>query len=244
MHNYKDKFEKYFPFTYEEKKSFWIAAVAMAVILASTVSFGNAAGAVWNLIVSLIITASALYAHHAGQRLWGFRSGVKVKQELWWYGLLIGLMLLILTRGSVKFFAMTGTVMISLKSHRLGFYRYHPMFSQLSMLLLAGPVFNVLLGGIAKTVEVLILPGNNFLQDIFLFNMLFAVYNMFPIPPLDGSKIFFESRLLYAFVAGTLLGYVVLAGFFDYYSYIVALLIGGVCWLSFYFAFEKEYRDS
>ena len=182
MHNYKDKFEKYFPFTYEEKKSFWIAAVAMAVILASTVSFGNAAGAVWNLIVSLIITASALYAHHAGQRLWGFRSGVKVKQELWWYGLLIGLMLLILTRGSVKFFAMTG--------------------------------------------------------------MLFAVYNMFPIPPLDGSKIFFESRLLYAFVAGTLLGYVVLAGFFDYYSYIVALLIGGVCWLSFYFAFEKEYRDS
>ena len=137
---------------------------------------------------------------------------------------------------------MTGTTMIPLKSHRLGFYRYHPMFTQLSRLLLAGPMFNVFLAGIAKTVEWVLLPGNAFLQDVFLFNLLFALYNMFPIPPLDGSKVFFESRLLYSFVAGTLLGYVILAAFFGIYSYLWALIIGGVCWLTFYFAFEKEYR--
>jgi Zn-dependent protease len=79
--------------------------------------------------------------------------------------------------------------------------------------------------------------GNALLNKLFIFNLAFAVWNLLPIPPLDGSKLFFHSRLTFAFIFGSVLGYTVLAGF-GVYSWILGLIIGGIIWLLYYVSFE------
>jgi Zn-dependent protease len=59
---------------------------------------------------------------------------------------------------------------------------------------LAGPAMNVLLAFLALLVQAwLALPftstGYAIVNLIFLYNVFFAVFNMLPIPPLDGSKL-------------------------------------------------------
>ncbi|MBI4144265.1 hypothetical protein HY486_03390 [Candidatus Woesearchaeota archaeon] len=245
LENYIDKVKRYYQYTKEEKKAFWIGTIGLTFILAFDISGQRSTlpEILKDLIIALIITTTALYAHHAGQRLWGLRNGMKVRQELWWTGIVIALIIWVLSNGKAKFFAVSGTLYEYLKTHRLGYFRYQPMFSEMAVMLIMGPLSNLLIGGLAKTIEVAFFPGNNILIDIFRFNTIFALYNMLPIPPLDGSKVFFWSRLGYSFIMGSLLGYVLLSQFFGIDSYLLSLVIGVVCWLTFYFGFEKEYRS-
>ena len=77
-------------------------------------------------------------------------------------------------------------------------------------------------------------------HNFFVFNLWFAALNLLPIPPLDGSKILYSSRLLYVFLIITLLAYTAFAYFLHFYSYVIALLIGIVAWILYYVVFEKE----
>jgi len=65
-----------------------------------------------------------------------------------------------------------------------------------------------------------------------LEDLIYALCNLLPIPPLDGSRILFWSRLFYVFLFGSIAGYLVLVKL-GIFSYIWALLIGGLAWLYF-----------
>ena len=69
--------------------------------------------------------------------------------------------------------------------------------------------------------------------------MALAAYSLLPIPPLPGSKILFQSRIIYAFVAGTFIGYAILV-MFKIYSLFWALLIGVIVWLLWLVALEGK----
>ena len=66
---------------------------------------------------------------------------------------------------------------------------------------------------------------------------------MLPIPPLDGSKIFFGGRLLYIFgLAGIVAAGVLLyANIAVWIAVISSFLIAVVLWLLYYIFFEKDY---
>ena len=62
---------------------------------------------------------------------------------------------------------------------------------------LAGCLTNLLLAFIGMAAYFAVLPLNNeillvILQYIYLYNVVFAVFNLIPIPPLDGSQILAE----------------------------------------------------
>ncbi len=50
--------------------------------------------------------------------------------------------------------------------------------------------------------------GSPVLDLMIGFNLLYAIYNAIPFPPLDGSRMIFSSRLAYFFFAGLMLGFI------------------------------------
>jgi Zn-dependent protease len=75
-------------------------------------------------------------------------------------------------------------------------------FRDLAIVSLAGPLTNLLLAIIASIIAHLIFPGFSLgeiqasslagfiLTGIITLNLLLAIFNLLPIPPLDGSKLF------------------------------------------------------
>ena len=63
---------------------------------------------------------------------------------------------------------------------------------------LAGPVANILLSFVMAIlftglIKMGLIDGSHWLANVirltYIYNIIFAVFNMFPIPPLDGSKV-------------------------------------------------------
>lgn len=243
LRNYLDKLNRYFWFSKEENLHYIIVVIGLAFIASWTKWGGDTFDATTGLLnfgIALILVGLTVFIHHAGQRLTALSLGFRAEHKLWWHGLLIGLILVIISNGNIQFLAATGTLAYLMPAHRLGAMRYGTNLKTISKIVLAGPIANILLAGLAKSLVwlgILSSIGN----QLFTLNMWFAAINLLPIPPLDGSKIFYSSRLTYAFIASTILGYVILIQLFNIYSYLFALLIGILGWLLFYIILERNW---
>jgi len=79
----------------------------------------------------------------------------------------------------------------------------------MALVALAGPISNFILGlGCAVPLKFNLIslqsPGGEFLLQVVLLNFILAIFNIIPIPPLDGSKILaslLSDRLLPGFLA-------------------------------------------
>ena len=82
--------------------------------------------------------------------------------------------------------------------------KFHSQKLGMALTALAGPVSNILLALIAMTIRAVCFPfyissagavweyGMLFLEYIVILSSGLAVFNLFPIPPLDGSKVLFS----------------------------------------------------
>ena len=229
--NYKDKLSKYFWFSNEEWKAF-IITVLVGALIYSWNSWGDvqfdAAQGVKSLIIAIFLVALAVFVHHAAQRMFALTLGFKVEHKLWWYGLIIGLMLAIPTGGSsiFFFFAASGTLIHLMPIHRLGAFRYGPNLATFSKIAFAGPFASALLAYLAKLLIALDIVSPSAGHRFFMLNAMFALMNILPIPPLDGSRIFFSSRAEYLFVFLAFAAFAFIGYAFQIYSLTAALLVG------------------
>ena len=73
------------------------------------------------------------------------------------------------------------------------------------------------------------------------FNIAYALYSLIPLPPLDGSRTFYGSRMLYAFSTSFILAAAILLS--SSIGVGIALLssffIGVVLWVLYYIFFEN-----
>lgn len=195
-----------------------------------------------NFILMFIAAAITVFVHHLGHRIAGLHVGFRVEYSIWWYGILISLMLAIVSRGKLWFLIPGGIMVYWMPKHRIGRFRYGPNMYNFSMICLMGPIANILLATMIKTIDVWFGIGITeiyFFDRLFFLNWAYAIFNLLPIPPLDGSRIFFHSRLIYAFVLGSIGGYGILVYVFRYYSFIAALLIGVAVWFTYWLKYEK-----
>jgi Zn-dependent protease len=83
-------------------------------------------------------------------------------------------------------------------------------------------------------------PGWSALKDFATISLLMAAENMLPIPPLDGTRVFFASRMTFAIIGGaiiaTLAGYLAMAQI-SLLLMALGAAVGGIAW--WYYA-EKE----
>ncbi len=244
LRNYLDKLNRYFWFSREELLHFVITVAALALIYSwtewGTDRFELAIG-LKNFLSAMILIGITVFVHHAGQRMMALSLGFRAEHRIWWYGIIIGLILVILTRGKIQFLAATTFLAYLLPAHRLGAFRYGPNLTTIAKIALAGPLSNIFFSALVKSFEWAGILSPALGQRLFVLNIAFAAWNLLPIPPLDGAKVFYYSRLTYVFLFGTIASYVLMVYFLSIYSYIIALLIGSIVWLLFYIYFEREW---
>ncbi len=191
-----------------------------------------------NLLIAFAIVVISVFMHDMVQRLFASWLGVRVKFELWWIGILAALAFAFLTNGNIKLFFLGGVALSLIKGKRLGKFYYRISLRTMSIIAITGPLTNIGLAVIAKILSIFF-PGLYILNRFLLFNLVYAVLALLPIPPLDGSKMLYHSRLIYIFAFGTVLGYLIFSQLHWAWSFMWAFLFGIFFLVVFYYTIEK-----
>jgi Zn-dependent protease len=248
MHKWKDLIyilKNYNSFTPSEIKNLIITIAALAFIISfkdwgSGSQFELGTGLI-NLFIAIIIVTISVLWHELGHRITASSIGQKVEYKLYSFGILAGILLAIITNGNWWFLIVNGIVINLIPIQRLGFFKYGPNMYGVGQVAAWGPLFSIILAFVFKILWVVV-PSEILLKAIH-FNIAYAVWNILPIPPADGSRVFFGSRLAYIFefaiiiVAGILL-------FIDLNIFLVlisTILMAVIIWLLYLILWEQKF---
>ena len=238
-----DKIKRYYKFTPLELRGLLIAIFVIAFIISfkewGTASFNLVEG-LFNLFNAVLIVALSLLVNDAGKRIWSLAIGYRIEFTMWTFGLLAALGLAFASNGSLWLIVPGGFMLHHLAGHRLGYFRYGLNYFAQAMIALAGSLFTLMLIIFLKFIYAF--SPNPLIQKAIIFNIVFAITSLLPIPPLDGSKIFFGSRMLYAFVLPTFLIALIMMiiKISMFLALVFSLLIGVVMWIVYYISFERK----
>jgi Zn-dependent protease len=161
--------------------------------------FNGSGGSLDYVIAGFIATATGFILHEMGHKFVAIRHGYVAHFRLWTWGILLTLTTVLVFQGSIIFGA-PGAVYISpaaVAGYGYGYswtYRAADEEHENMIISAAGPGINLVfaLGFLG-----MYLASTGFLSIIaqvgFLLNVGLGSFNMLPVPPLDGSKIFRKS---------------------------------------------------
>ena len=245
LHDIIDKTKRYYKFTPSEVRGLVVTILICAFII-SFRQWGlgknlDIAYGLKNLLIGIIIVTISILIKLSIQRIAALSVGYRSEYKVWMFGLLLGLVLAFVSNGNIWFFVPGGIVLHHLAGHRIGFFRYGLDYFGHGLITVWGNAGILIFGIILKVINQSL--NNPVIQKAILFNLLLAIYSMLPIPPLDGSRMFFGSRLVYAFsfcaiVSGGILLYANLPVWLIVGG---SLLIGLICWVLYYILFERNY---
>ncbi|MFC1727842.1 hypothetical protein ACFLZ7_00040 [Nanoarchaeota archaeon] len=238
----KDFLKKYFTFSAEEIKGMIISVLVIAFIFSfkewGVDKFDFLYG-LKNFINIVLIVALAFLVREVAHRFFAGKTGLRAEYRSWTFGLLIGVIIVVLSRGELIFLAPGGILVHHLAGARLGAFRYGLVYKTMGWVAAAGPLANIVLALFFKIMT--LFPLNLVLiQKAISLNLWLAIFGMLPIPPLDGSKMFYASRFMYVWVIGLVAG----AAFFINYTGVLTAIIGTlvvslIILAMFAFTFEK-----
>lgn len=171
-------------FSKKELQDLSIAMVVISIAFAIALSGYGIMDIDWGafpltLLVSVLAIGSGFILHELGHKFLAIRYGAWAEFRAWAMGLMMALMFALIA-GVV--FAAPGAVYIQGNITR----------EQNGRISLMGPLINLAFAGVCFPV-VLLTIGTGILYTIFFYiyfiNAFLAVFNLLPIPPLDGSKI-------------------------------------------------------
>lgn len=238
-----DKIKRYYKFTKHEVRGLAIAIFAIAFIISfkewGASSFDFISG-LYNLFNAVLIVALSILVHDAGQRIWGLAIGYRIEFKIWSFGLFLALIIAFISNGSLWIIVPSGFMLHHLAGHRLGFFRYGVNYFGQAMVAFAGPLFTLMLIILLKVLSVFF--PNALVQKAIMFNVIYLITSLLPIPPLDGSKIYFGSRMLYAFVmpAIAVASILMIVEIPVFLALVLSFLAGIVLWLVYYVSFENN----
>lgn len=240
----KDKIRKYYKFTPYEARGLTIAIIVVGFIISfkewGADKFSFSVG-LFNLFNAILIAALSIMIHDAGQRIWGLAIGYRIEFRMWTFGLVVAVAIAFISRGNIWLIVPGGFMLHHLAGHRLGWFRYGVNYFGQAMIALAGPLFTLMLIIMLKGISAFF-PGNLLMEKAIMFNVVYLITNMLPVPPLDGSKIFFGSRMLYAFVlpAMIIVAVLMIVKIHLFFALVLSALAGVILWLVYYISFERK----
>jgi len=238
-----DKIKRYFGFTPLEIRSLIIAILVVAFIISFKEwgigdVFSLKAG-LFNFFNAILIVTLSFLVHLSVQRIWSLGTGYRLEWKMWSFGLLFGLILAFLTNGVFWLILPGGFIVHHMAGHRLGFFRYGINYWAVGLIAITGPFATILLAAIFESLRGVI--ASPLIQKVVIFNIVYALYSLIPLPPMDGSKTFYGSRMLYSFsvfaivTAAILLNLNVGVGI----ALISSIVIGIIFWILYYIFFEE-----
>ncbi|MBI2651251.1 hypothetical protein HYX01_02175 [Candidatus Woesearchaeota archaeon] len=244
--DFKDKVQRYFKFTPLEVKNLIIAVSAIAFIISFREwgygrEFSFRIG-LFNFFNAILIVALSFLFHISMQRIWSLATGYRLEWKMWGLGLLFGIIMAFLTNGVFWLILPGGFIVHHMAGHRLGWFRYDINYWALGVIAVTGTFATVTLAAIFKALSGFF--TSSIIQKVIIFNLVYAFYSLIPISPLDGSRTFYGSRMLYAFSTSAILAAIVLlnpklnisVGF----SLLSSLLIAIISWVMYYIFFEHK----
>lgn len=239
----KAKIKKYYKFTRSELIGFIITIVVLSFIISfrewGTTEFNLLAG-LFNWFNATLIVTLVFIIYNFAQRLAGWSVGFNTEYKMWATGLLIGLIVAFASKGKIWLLLPGGILIHHLAGHRLGHFRYDINFFQQGMIAVAGTLSLITIAAIFKIINVNI--HNLLLNKLIIFCVVMAIYDILPIPPLSGSKLFFGSRLTYIFMASTIIitGILLLLDINVLMAVFGSIALGIICWFLYYIFFEHK----
>lgn len=237
------KIRQYYWFTSAEIRSL-AATVLIVAFIISFADWGKGATpdlteGLFNFLIAVIITAVTFFVRESVRRIAALSVGYRAEYKVWWWGLLLGLVIVFISRGYVWILLPGGILLHHLAGHRLGHFRYGLNFFGLGMVSMTAPIANVVMAVIIKSVNLYLNSG--VLTKAVYLNLLLAIFSVLPIPPMDGSKMFFGSRMVYSFmfIAIILASALLFVNIPIWISIFGSLAAAFVCWLLYYIYFER-----
>jgi hypothetical protein len=237
------KIKEYYKFTPAEIRAFIISILVLSFII----SFRDWGEDRFNLMVGLfnwfnaaLIVTLVLLIYNGAQRIAGLSVGFNAEYKMWIPGLLLGLVFSFASKGRIWVLLPGGIVVHHLAGHRLGYFRYGLHYFTHGMVAVAGTIAVISLAALFKIINAAV--QSSLLEKLILFCIIFAIYDILPIPPLSGSKLFFGSRMTYAFMFFTIViaGILLLIDINVLMAVVGSLAIGIICWLLYYMFFERK----
>ena len=239
-----DKIKRYFKFTPLELRSLIIAILVIAFIISFREwGYGRVFSfrlGLFNYFNAILIVALSFLVHISIQRIWSLGTGYRLEWKMWSFGLLFGLIIAFLTNGLFWLILPGGFIVHHMAGHRLGWFRYGINYWAVGLIAVTGPFASIFLAAIFKSLSGFVLTP--LIQKVIIFNIAYAVYSLLPIPPLDGSRTFYGSRMLYAFsVAGIVAAAILLnLNIGVWVAVISSFFIAIILWLLYYIFFEHK----
>jgi Zn-dependent protease len=178
------------------------------VVLSVAITYGNfvrlftGTGNLEIVVAGFIATATGFIIHEMGHKFVAIRRGYVAHFRLWMWGLLLTLVIVVSSGGGIVFGA-PGAVYIAPAA--VAYYGYdstiRPRDPERENMVIsaAGPGINLAFA-VAFLSLLFVAPLGSFLSTIaqfgFLLNAGLGSFNMIPVPPLDGSKIFRKNLLV------------------------------------------------
>jgi Zn-dependent protease len=179
----------------------WIV-LSVAITYGNLLRFFTGMGGLEVVIAGFIATATGFIVHEMGHKFVAIRHGYVAHFRLWMWGLLLTLFVVVFSMGGIVFGA-PGAVYIAPAATAL--YGYDSALrprdpEQENMIIsAAGPGINLAFA-VAFLSLVFVTTTGSFLSIIgqfgFALNVGLGSFNMIPVPPLDGSKIFRKNLLV------------------------------------------------
>ncbi len=163
-------------------------------------TYVSPASAIHNFFIASVSFLFVLIPYILVTKYFADRYNCNAEFALWPIGSIISIILTLLTQ---FVFAVVGAIQITTKhTTRLG-YRFVGLTNEeLGKIAIAGPVVNFLLALIGFAIY----PLNPGIVSVFIMmNLIFAFFNLIPIPPLNGSKVFGWSRIVWAMFISSIL---------------------------------------
>jgi len=127
-----------------------------------------------------------------------------------------------------------------LAGHRIGWWRYDIAYVTIGILSMWGSVASVFLALTLKLVNSMV--QSPIIEKMIVVNVAIAIFTMLPIPALNGGKVFYGSRMMYAFMATFVFAasFLMLVKINPLISLVASVIIAIIFWLMYYLYFERD----
>ena len=171
----------------EEVHDLIIAALVIAFVF-SYRGLNNLLLSIFLIPISLIVVSLGFIVHEMSHRTVARRFGAVAKFKMWNQGLFLAVILTFISNGNF-IFAAPGAVYIF---PRIDIWGHPKIITKLqnALISIAGPLSNVAIALASVAVSFLNPAYSWILIPMFQINMWLAIFNMIPVPPLDGHSIF------------------------------------------------------